>query len=720
MFLPSVISSSRRRSSSLYSVSIGSGPFTTGTELTATVNGLVGGETVTYQWTDDGVNITGATSSTYTPAIGTDSVADASNIGVTIIVDSGDPITSSAREIRYAPGSVTESSLADITIDDDPVNIDFASDFTTTNLTGSYVISGLPTGVVDDGDGTSSGTVDGTAEVPGTLNITVTFTDQYGRTIVGTYTPDTVYRAQATGGADLALSFTETSGGTQDLLANWTTNGNTLTLVSVSPALPTDVEISSAGSLTVPDGLPIAADATYTLTMVDEYGRETSDTFTLEITQGTIAVDPFVSSPSYTASSGGAPAAITVPGSYTGGDTLTLYGVIGTEAILVTEAQLIAGSGGTNTSEFFSVSDFSFADGSFGLSGLTDETADAVVFVVVEDNNGGSSGLIFSITGITGLDFTPPSFSSAEVGTVDADTLVIDASEALFDVSATTLDPAAFTLTGNTITGVSIVGGDIRLTLGTTVTSSDDYTGDLSYVSDGEIVDIAGNALPSFTSQNVTNNVAASPSVTMPPLVGGYVASEAGAVYTGATTGLGAGHFFIGVGYHTGGSGRTISSMVVDGQTLTPIVAANNANVAGVAFYEVTTTNTDWDMVLTMNSPLAQGAGFWVWGPGVGVQDIDSNSTFGLNMTNAAAVDLNTETGGKIIAVAAGLGSSVPFDDLTGISQVAGSPIDVDQLDSTGGFEAAITTGETPRSVIIRSSDASHYAVAILSIGEAP
>jgi hypothetical protein len=185
----------RRRTASGFRVNIGSGPFTTGTELTATVTGLSGGETVTYQWTDDGANIAGATSSTYTAAIGTDSVADASQIGVTITVDGGDPITSGARQIQYAPGSVTESSLSDWTIDDDTLNVNLASDFTTTNLTGSYVITGLPSGAVDDGDGTISGTADGTPE---TASITCTFTDQYGRTIVGSYSVDTVYRAQAT------------------------------------------------------------------------------------------------------------------------------------------------------------------------------------------------------------------------------------------------------------------------------------------------------------------------------------------------------------------------------------------------------------------------------------------------------------------------------------------------------------------------------------------
>lgn len=195
--------------------------------------------------------------------------------------DDGNTYRASA-EIRYAEGSVTETGTPfSWTIDDTTLAIDFTSDFTTTNLTGSYVIAGLPTGGVDDTDGSASGTLTG---APASGSFTVTFTDQYGRTIVGNYSYTTSYRTQATGGVDLDLAYQEDSAITpQDLLANWTASGNTLSFVSVSPALPTGLSINSSGTLS---GTPttVTADATYTLTMEDEYGRETSDTFTLEIT----------------------------------------------------------------------------------------------------------------------------------------------------------------------------------------------------------------------------------------------------------------------------------------------------------------------------------------------------------------------------------------------------------------------------------------------------
>ena len=273
---------------SAYSVSIGTGAFTTGTLLTASVSGLVGGETVTYQWTDDGGNITGATSSTYTPAIGTDGIADASQINVSVTVDGGDPFTASNREIRYAAGSVTESALADWTIDDDVLNVSLVSDFTTTNLTGSYVIASLPAGAVDDGDGTISGTATGS---PATTAFTCTFTDQYGRTIVGSYSIDTVYRTQATAADALGPYSWTVDDDTVNINAvpDFTVNGNTLTYVitGLPTGLSDDTDGTWSGTPTV-DGQA----GTITITGTDEYGRQTTSTPTFSTayrTQATAA-----------------------------------------------------------------------------------------------------------------------------------------------------------------------------------------------------------------------------------------------------------------------------------------------------------------------------------------------------------------------------------------------------------------------------------------------
>jgi len=165
-------------------------------------------------------------------------------------------------------------------VDDTSVSVDATTDFTANGNTLTYTATGLPAGVTIASNGIISGTP--TAASSGT--IVITGQDEYGRETTSTTSHTTALRTQATGGVDLDLSFPEDSAiSSTDLVQNWTANGNTLSFVSVSPALPTGLSIDSSGTMT---GTPttVTADATYTLTMEDEYGRETTDTFTLEIT----------------------------------------------------------------------------------------------------------------------------------------------------------------------------------------------------------------------------------------------------------------------------------------------------------------------------------------------------------------------------------------------------------------------------------------------------
>jgi hypothetical protein len=118
-------------------------------------------------------------------------------------------------------------------------------------------------------------------------------------------------KAPATGGVDLDLSFQEDSAiSSTNLVQNWTVNSNTLTLVSVSPTLPAGLSVNSSGTMTGTPTTP-TADATYTLTMQDAYGRQVTDTFTLQITDvdaweidgSTIVDSPAVSTPVVSGSS---------------------------------------------------------------------------------------------------------------------------------------------------------------------------------------------------------------------------------------------------------------------------------------------------------------------------------------------------------------------------------------------------------------------------------
>lgn len=270
------------------SASIGGGFAISGVDtLSAVVSGLDGGETVAYQWTADAVDVSGATASTFAPSIGVN-VSDADLIRCVVTVD-GTEYTSNTRTVAYPAGSVTESAVSDWTIDDDALNVNLATDFTLPNLTGAFVMSGLPSGVVDDGDGSLSGTANGS---PGAVNFTVTFTDQYGRGVVGSYSTNTVYRTQATATGGLGpLSFTVDSAITpQDLTTDFTANGNTLTY-TISPALPSGLSLATNGALS---GTPTveSASASYTVTAQDEYGRTTDSVFSLDTayrTQATAA-----------------------------------------------------------------------------------------------------------------------------------------------------------------------------------------------------------------------------------------------------------------------------------------------------------------------------------------------------------------------------------------------------------------------------------------------
>lgn len=168
------------------------------------------------------------------------------------------------------------------TVDDTTVNVDATTDFTANGNTLTYTATGLPAGVTI----ATNGIISGTPTAASSGSIVITGQDEYGRETTSTTSHTTALRAQATGGTDLDLSFPEGSAITStDLLQNWTANGNTLSFVSVSPSLPAGLSINSSGVLS---GTPttVTADATYTLTMQDEYGRQTSDTFTLEITEG--------------------------------------------------------------------------------------------------------------------------------------------------------------------------------------------------------------------------------------------------------------------------------------------------------------------------------------------------------------------------------------------------------------------------------------------------
>jgi hypothetical protein len=261
---------------------------------------------------------------------------------------------------------------------------------------------------------------------------------------------------------------------------------------------------------------------------------------------------------------------------------------------------------------------------------------------------------------------------------------------------------------------------------GTPISGATSITYTLQAVDVGETITVVQTETNSEGSDSAESTAtasigAAASSATMPAYVDSYIPSQASNVYTQSSLALGAGEFVVGIAYQSGGSGQTVTSMVVDGQTLTADAAANSANVSGVALYRVTTTSSSWDIVLTMSGALADGVAFFVWGAGSGTALVDTASSGAFtDLDPAIAVNVDSETGGKIIAIASVLGTNPSFDDLTGVAHVTDSPVTISLNDRVAALEASVTTGEAPRSVSVGwTGGGVHHAIAVLSIGAA-
>lgn len=490
--------------SAAFSVSIGAGPFETGATLTATVNGLQGGETVTYQWQDDGVNISGATASSYTAAIGTDGVADASSIRCVATVD-GDDFNSNSRQIRYAGG--VAPSVADgqaWTVDDTSVNIDGSA--SGANLTFSYALSGSTAGVTIN---SSTGAITGTPSGVGSGTATITATDQYGRQLTDTFTWSAALRTQATGGADLDLSFEEDSAiASTNLIQNWTVNGNTLTFVSVSPSLPAGLSINSSGVLT---GTPvtITADATYTLTMQDEYSRQTQDTFTLEITavsSDTITLDTLT----YTRGAAGVAPTLDSETSTTGTTTAnyTLFWASRSTGTPLSKTNIENGTGDALDNGSFTAATLGALTGSMDLS---QSLSSGAIDAFIRDSSGSPiESDVVSVTGVT-YDAVAPAFTSATIENASPSTLTLVVDKDSYVATGETLAIGDFTFAGtlaSKLTGASVVRTNAT-TYTFTLTSAavNGETGTIA-LSAGTLVGIDAEQA-SFTAQSITNNVSA-------------------------------------------------------------------------------------------------------------------------------------------------------------------------------------------------------------------
>ena len=189
-------------------------------------------------------------------------------------------------QVTY-PISTAANAIAaqDWTIDDETINLDVTGDFTTNGNTLTYVISGLPAGAVDDGDGTISGIATTPA---GSGSIVVTATDLAGRETTSTFTFTTTLRTQATLALQNQLFSDDTGDQTYNVASDVTANGNTLTYSLISP--PAGVTILGSVITFDTDALSIQSGTSITVRATDEYARQADDTFTLDISDNPLAV----------------------------------------------------------------------------------------------------------------------------------------------------------------------------------------------------------------------------------------------------------------------------------------------------------------------------------------------------------------------------------------------------------------------------------------------
>jgi hypothetical protein len=450
----------------------------------------------------------------------------------------------------------------------------------------------------------------------------------------------------------------------------------------------------------------VTADATYTLRGTDEYGRTTDDTFTLEITA--VAAAPTLDTVTFTDNNDGTPAelAITYTGDVTGYRVYMATGDSTFDSDVPTDSELYNETGAVSGVLEYA----NFAVGSnIDITGLTSTsnsaTRIAVRLIKSADGSGTSNAVVETVSG---LDFTSPSFSSAEVGTIDADTLEITATETLFG----TVDYTDFTLTGNTITAASLSGGKIRLTLGTTATSGDDYTGDLSYDGTGSaLVDGDGNALTTFSSQDVTNNVSAGGGVTT---FQGYSSGETTFTSThtynsGNTPGLDAtlsGDYIVAV-YDR--ANKVISAVTIGGAAATSRQSANDGGNT-FALYDGTAGGSNNNIVVTTGG--SGNARIIVWKT-TGTYQGGNSAT---DTSSPISMNLNTNTSSGQTAVAAwgqatGTTATATY---TGLTEVVNEHTFQTRQIGAGNTLSAVAGG-SPETFTIASS-LSHNACAVLGV----
>ncbi len=214
---------------------------------------------------------------------------------------------------------------------------------------------------------------------------------------------------------------------------------------------------------------------------------------------GTSAVDPTYDLTGFVPGDLGVPDAVNFNGGYTGTDIVDLYLATSNSGTPPSAAQMVAGSGGgiierVITQDFRSIQQ--------DIAGFATTAGVTHVHAYWKERTNGGETAVATVAA-SSVDFTALAVSSAETDSVDGTKVILTMNDT---VRGSTLT-APWTVSGRTVTEVSIASPIITLSVSPVITSDDTVT--YSYTP-GDLTDERGNALAAITNASVTNNVPAS------------------------------------------------------------------------------------------------------------------------------------------------------------------------------------------------------------------
>lgn len=446
--------------------------------------------------------------------------------------DDGNTYRASA-PVRYAPATggadLDLSFVAGVAIS----ATDLAANWTTTNLTMTWAVTGLPTGLsVNSSTASMTGT-------PATQTLDATYqlvgTDQYGWAVSDDFTLEIT--AAVTAPLLSGFSITDDGGGDGSMALGTDKACTIYGWIGPTGTTPTDTETRNgtgangtfSQAVTVGGGpysitLPAGLNGNYRVSVV---GQDGAGPLSNVVTQSPIAFDTLaatLSSPTAT-QTGQTTADWGVTSNEAGG---TIYaGVRPSGDAAITAGQLQAQTGGTGVAWNTDATPTADANNGGSFTGLTAST-EYIVDMVQVDANGNVSGVVSSAAFTTAAAASAPTFVALGTGGISTSPVALPSGWAEGDIfiamvsanqnNAAPSAPSGWTLIGSYVSGT---GGsiDVRTTLYWKVAGASESAPTFNAIFAAQIMAVRGGTSLSFLSSGGARNGSIS-------LAGGSVAAN--------------------------------------------------------------------------------------------------------------------------------------------------------------------------------------------------